>query len=56
MKNRALLKASSTILKKAKEYAGEDTQLNKAIEVILKDLENYDKQLPPIPEAPDKSE
>ena len=34
-----------------KEYLGEDTQLNKAIEVILEELKNY-KPLPPIPEAP----
>jgi tricorn protease len=38
----------------AKEYAGEDQQLNKAIEVILQELKNY-KPLPPIPEPPDKS-
>ena len=39
----------------AKEYAGEDQQLNKAIEVILEELKNYKKSIPPIPQAPDKS-
>ncbi len=39
----------------AKEYKGEDDQLNKAIEVILEQLKNY-KPLPPIPDPPDKSE
>ncbi|MCF8297579.1 MAG: PDZ domain-containing protein [Saprospiraceae bacterium] len=38
----------------AKEYAGEDEQLNKAIEIIKEELKNY-KGLPPIPKAPDKS-
>lgn len=38
----------------AKEYAGEDEQLNKAIEIIKEELKNY-KGLPPIPEGPDKS-
>lgn len=38
----------------AKEYAGEDEQLNKAIEVILDQLKDY-KALPEIPEYPDKS-
>lgn len=38
----------------AKEYAGEDQQLNKAIEIILEELKNY-KELPPVPPAPDKS-
>jgi tricorn protease len=38
----------------AKEYAGEDQQLNKAIEVILEDLKEY-KGLPAVPEDPDKS-
>jgi glycosyltransferase involved in cell wall biosynthesis len=36
----------------AKEYAGIDEQLNKAIEVILEELKNY-KPLPAIPVAPD---
>ncbi len=39
----------------AKEYAGEDEQLNKAIEVILKDLEAWPKELPPVPEYPIKN-
>ncbi len=38
----------------AKEYAGEDAQLNKAIEVILEQLKDY-KPLPNIPEYPDKT-
>ena len=38
----------------AKEYDGEDEQLNKAIEVILEQLDQY-KGLPPVPEAPDKT-
>jgi tricorn protease len=39
----------------AKEYEGTDQQLNKAIEVILKDLEDY-KQLPNPPKYPVKSQ
>ncbi|MCD6111843.1 MAG: PDZ domain-containing protein [Bacteroidales bacterium] len=39
----------------AKEYAGEDQQLNKAIEVILEELKNYPEELPAIPPFPDKS-
>lgn len=38
----------------AKEYAGEDEQLNKAIEVILEQLKDY-KPLPDIPPFPDKT-
>ncbi len=38
----------------AKEYAGIDEQLNKAIEVILDELKAY-KEQPPIPTPPDKS-
>ncbi|MBK7214615.1 MAG: PD40 domain-containing protein [Bacteroidales bacterium] len=38
----------------AREYAGIDDQLNKAIEVIKEELRNY-KSVPPIPAAPDKS-
>jgi tricorn protease len=38
----------------AKEYNGVDEQLNKAIEVILGQLDQY-KPVPPIPEPPDKS-
>lgn len=37
-----------------KEYTGEDAQLNKAIEVILQELENY-QPLPDIPEPPVKN-
>jgi tricorn protease len=33
----------------AKEYAGVDEQLNKAIEVILEELKTKEKKLPPIP-------
>lgn len=39
----------------AKEYAGIDQQLNKAIEVILEEMKNYPQELPPIPDYPDKS-
>ncbi len=39
----------------AKEYAGEDEQLNKAIEVILEELKNWNYKQPGIPVAPDKS-
>ncbi|HBX50229.1 MAG TPA: protease [Bacteroidales bacterium] len=38
----------------AREFEGEDAQLNKAIEVILEELKNY-KELPPVPPAPDKT-
>lgn len=38
----------------AKEYAGKDEQLNKAIEVILEQMKDY-KPLPEIPDYPDKS-
>lgn len=38
----------------AKEFKGIDDQLDKAIEVILKELENY-KGIPEIPSKPDKS-
>jgi tricorn protease len=38
----------------SKEYAGVDEQLNKAIEVIMSQLDQY-KPPPPIPPAPDKS-
>jgi len=33
----------------AKEFEGEDQQLNKAIEVILEELKTKEKELPPIP-------
>lgn len=36
------------------EFSGTDTQLLKAIEIILEDLKNY-KAIPQIPESPDKS-
>jgi len=39
----------------AKEYAGEDEQLNKAIELMKEELKNWPKELPPIPPYPDKS-
>lgn len=39
----------------AKEFAGIDEQLNKAIEVILEDLKTKEKNIPPIPPYPDKS-
>lgn len=38
----------------AREYDGIDDQLNKAIEVILGQLDQY-KPVPPVPPAPDKS-
>jgi tricorn protease len=38
----------------AKEYAGEDEQLNKAIQLILEEMKNY-KDLPDAPKFPDKS-
>lgn len=38
----------------SREYAGEDDQLSKAIEVIMGQLDQY-QPLPPVPPAPDKS-
>jgi tricorn protease len=38
----------------AKEYAGDDEQLTKAIEVILDELKTQEKMIPPIPPYPDK--
>ena len=38
----------------AREYDGVDEQLNKAIEVILEQLDQYEP-LPPVPADPDKS-
>jgi len=38
----------------AKEYAGIDEQLNKAIEVILEELKTQEKTIPPIPPYPEK--
>ena len=37
------------------KYKGIDAQLSKAIEVILKELEEYNPEVPPIPPFPDKS-
>lgn len=37
-----------------KEFTGTDEQLNKAIEVVLEQLKDYE-ELPPIPADPDKS-
>lgn len=39
----------------AKEYKGEDAQLNKAIEVILEEMKAYNKYITPIPPFPDKT-
>lgn len=39
----------------AKEYNGEDQQLNEGIKVILEELEKFEKEIPPIPPFPDKS-
>ncbi len=39
----------------AKEYAGQDEQLNKAIELILEELKTINTRLPEIPTFPDKS-
>ena len=36
----------------AKEYAGVDQQLNKAIAVILEELRTKEKTIPPLPEYP----
>ncbi len=38
----------------AKEFAGVDEQLNKAIEVILDELKTQEKTLPPVPDYPIK--
>ena len=38
----------------AREFAGIDDQLNKAIEVILEELKTKEKNFPPIPAFPDK--
>jgi tricorn protease len=38
----------------AKEYAGEDQQLQKAIEMILEELKTQEKTLPPAPSYPKK--
>jgi len=39
----------------AKEFAGIDQQLNKAIEVIMEKLKKEEKSIPPAPPYPDKS-
>ena len=39
----------------AKEYAGEDQQLDKAIEVILEELKDWPEGWPGVPDYPDKS-
>ena len=39
----------------AKEYAGEDQQLNKAIEQMKEELKSWPKELPGIPPFPDKT-
>ena len=39
----------------AKEYAGEDAQLNKAIEVILEEMKNYPGYVKPVPPYPVKN-
>ena len=38
----------------AKEYAGIDEQLNKAIEVILEELKTKEKDIPPVPPYPQR--
>jgi tricorn protease len=38
----------------AQEYAGNDQQLNKAIEVILEELKTKEQSLPPVPPWPIK--
>jgi tricorn protease len=39
----------------AKEFSGDDQQLNKAIEVILEELKNWHEGWPDVPAYPDKS-
>ena len=39
----------------AKEFAGEDEQLNKAIEVILQELKENPVKMPDAPKYPDKN-
>ena len=38
----------------ARQYAGIDDQLNKAIEIILNDLKTQEKDVPPVPPFPDR--
>jgi tricorn protease len=39
----------------SREFRGIDDQLNKALEVILQEIQEWDQWVPPIPEFPDKS-
>jgi tricorn protease len=39
----------------AKEYAGEDQQLNRAITLMLEELKSWPKDLPGMPAFPDKT-
>ncbi len=39
----------------AREFRGMDDQLDKAIEVILQEIKEWDQEVPPIPPFPDKS-
>jgi tricorn protease len=39
----------------AKEYAGEDQQLNKAIDLMKEELKSWPKELPGMPPFPDKT-
>ena len=39
----------------AKEYAGDDQQLTKAIELILEEMKSWPKELPAVPPFPDKT-
>jgi tricorn protease len=39
----------------AKEFAGFDEQLNKAIEVVMEEMKTNPVKLPPPPQYPDKS-
>ena len=38
----------------AKEFAGDDEQLNKAIEVIMDSLKTQEHDIPPVPDYPIK--
>jgi tricorn protease len=40
----------------ARQYDGIDDQLNKAIEVVLEELESWPEELPQVPDYPNKSE
>jgi tricorn protease len=39
----------------AREYAGQDDQLNRAIEELLAELKKNERKIPSIPQGPDKS-